>query len=95
MTVSASVFAQAGLSAKDYSALVGTAQAKTQESGKVVARGMRTILMNIRQIKGTDLETGEIIDENSLAKAESTLERHWQTKDRVIYLLHLWKTSMM
>lgn len=30
--------------------------------------------MNIRQIKGTDLETGEIIDENSLAKAESTLE---------------------
>ena len=74
MTVSASVFAQAGLSAKDYSALVGTAQAKTQESGKVVARGMRTILMNIRQIKGTDLETGEIIDENSLAKAESTLE---------------------
>lgn len=74
MTVSASVFAQAGLSAKDYSALVGTAQAKTQESGKVVARGMRTILMNIRQIKGTDLETGAIIDENSLAKAESTLE---------------------
>lgn len=74
MTVSASVFAQAGLSAKDYSALVGTAQAKTQESGKVVARGMRTILMNIRHIKGTDLETGEIIDENSLAKAESTLE---------------------
>lgn len=74
MTVSASVFAQAGLSAKDYSTLVGTAQAKTQESGKVVARGMRTILMNIRQIKGTDLETGEIIDENSLAKAESTLE---------------------
>ena len=74
MTVSASVLAQAGLSAKDYSALVGTAQAKTQESGKVVARGMRTILMNIRQIKGTDLETGEIIDENSLAKAESTLE---------------------
>ena len=72
--MSASVFAQAGLSAKDYSALVGTAQAKTQESGKVVARGMRTILMNIRQIKGTDLETGEIIDENSLAKAESTLE---------------------
>lgn len=74
ITVAGSVFAQAGLSAQDYASILGTVQAKSQENGEVVARGLRTVLMNIRQIKGTNLETGDIIDESSLAKAETTLK---------------------
>lgn len=72
--VSGSVFAQAGLSAQDYAGIIGTATAKTQLSGNEMSRAWRTILMNIRQIKGTDLETGEIIDDDKLAKAEKTLK---------------------
>lgn len=73
ITVAGSVFAQAGLSAQDYAGIVGTATAKTQRDGNEMARAWRTILMNIRQIQGTDLETGEVIDSDSLAKAEKTL----------------------
>lgn len=73
ITVAGSVFAQAGLSAQDYAGIVGTATAKTQRDGNEMARAWRTILMNIRQIQGTDLETGEIIDSDSLANAEKTL----------------------
>ena len=73
ITVAGSVFAQAGLSAQDYAGIVGTATAKTQRDGNEMARAWRTILMNIRQISGTDLETGEVIDSDSLAKAEKTL----------------------
>lgn len=73
ITVAGSVFAQAGLTAQDYAGIVGTATAKTQRDGNEMARAWRTILMNIRQISGTDLETGEVIDSDSLAKAEKTL----------------------
>ena len=73
ITVAGSVFAQAGLSAQDYAGIVGTATAKTQRDGNEMARAWRTILMNIRQIQGTDLESGEIIDSDSLAKSEKTL----------------------
>lgn len=73
ITVAGSVFAQAGLTAQDYAGIVGTATAKTQRDGNEMARAWRTILMNIRQIQGTDLETGEIIDSDSLANAEKTL----------------------
>lgn len=50
--VSGSIFAQAGLSAQDYAGIIGTATAKTQLSGNEMSRAWRTILMNIRQIKG-------------------------------------------
>lgn len=50
--VSGAVFAQAGLSAQDYAGIIGTATAKTQLSGNEMSRAWRTILMNIRQIKG-------------------------------------------
>lgn len=73
ITVAGSVFAQAGLSAQDYAGIIGTATAKTQRDGNEMARAWRTILMNIRQIQGTDLETGEVIDSDKLAQAESTL----------------------
>lgn len=73
ITVSGSMFAQAKLSAQDYAAIIGTATSKTQRSGEEMSRAWRTIIMNLSQIKGTDIETGEIIDEDKLAKAEKTL----------------------
>ncbi len=73
VTVSGSMFAQAGLSAQDYAAIIGTATAKTQRSGEEMSRAWRTIIMSLSQIRGTDLETGEVIDADKLAKAEKTL----------------------
>lgn len=73
ITVSGSMFAQAGLSAQDYAAIIGTATAKTTRSGEEMSRAWRTIIMSLSQIRGTDIETGEIIDKDKLAKAEKTL----------------------
>lgn len=72
ITVAGSVFANAGETAQTYTALVGTAVAATQRSGSEVARGLRTIAMNIRSIKG-ELEDGEIIDEASISDAAAAL----------------------
>ncbi len=71
--VAGSMFAQTGLSAQDYTAIVGTAVASTQQTGNEMARAWRTILMNMRQIKGTDDEGG-IIDEATLGKGAAALE---------------------
>lgn len=73
ISLAGSTFAQAGLSAKDYAGIIGTATNKTQESGSEMARVWRTILMNIGQIEGTNSETDEVIDEDNLIKAETTL----------------------
>lgn len=72
ITVAGSVFANAGETAQTYTALVGSAVAATQRSGSEVARGLRTIAMNIRSIKG-ELEDGEIIDEASISDAAAAL----------------------
>lgn len=72
ITVAGSVFANAGESAQTFTAMVGTVVASTQRSGSEVARGLRTIAMNIRQIKG-ELEDGEIIDEASISDAAAAL----------------------
>lgn len=72
ITVAGSVFANAGETAQTYTAMVGTAVAATQRSGSEVARGLRTIAMNIRSIKG-ELEDGEIIDEESISDAAAAL----------------------
>lgn len=72
ITVAGSVFANAGESAQTYTAMVGTVVASTQRSGSEVGRGLRTIAMNIRQIKG-ELEDGEIIDEKSISDAAAAL----------------------
>ena len=73
LTVSASAFAEAGENAQMYTALVGAGVAATQRSGNEVARAMRTIMMNIRQIRG-ETEDGELIDEESSAKAAKALK---------------------
>ncbi len=73
--VAGSVFAQAGETAQTFTALVGTATAATQDSGSKMARGLRTVLMNIRQIKG-ETEDGELIDDKSIANAAKALEEY-------------------
>ena len=73
MTVAASAFANAGESAKTYSALVGTVTAATQRSGSEVARGLQTILFRTRQVKG-ELDDGEIISAADLSNAAKALD---------------------
>ncbi len=73
MTVAASVFAESGESIQTFASMVGTGTAVTQRSGSEIARGLRTVLMNIRQIKG-ETEDGELIDGESIAKASLALK---------------------
>ena len=73
MTVAGSVFAESGESIEMFAALLGTATANTQRSGSEVARGLRTILMNLRQIRG-ETEDGELIDGESIAAAAKALK---------------------
>ena len=75
ITVGGSVFAEAGESAQTFTALVGAAVSATQRSGGEVARALRTILMNIRQIRG-ELEDGELVDGQSIANASNALRTY-------------------
>lgn len=72
ITVAGSVFSNAGESVQTFAGLLGAGVALTQRSGSEVARGLRTIAMNIRQIKG-ELDDGEIIDEASISDAAKAL----------------------
>lgn len=73
MQVSASMAKVAGLEISDLVALIGTGTAVTQREGGEIARAIRTITMNIRQVKG-ELEDGTVIDDDSIAKAEAALK---------------------
>ena len=73
MTVAGSVFAESGESIQMFAALLGTATANTQRSGSEMARGLRTILMNLRQIRG-ETEDGELINGESIAAASKALK---------------------
>lgn len=75
ITVAGNVFAVAGESAQSFTALLGAATAATQRSGSEVARGLRTILMNIRQIEG-ETEDGELINGESWSKAAKALREY-------------------
>lgn len=75
ITVGGSVFAEAGESTQTFTALVGAAVSATQRSGGEVARALRTILMNIRQIRG-ELEDGELVDGQSIANASNALRTY-------------------
>lgn len=79
VTVAASMFATAGESVQTFAAMLGTATAATQRSGSEMARGLRTIAMNIRQIRGeVEFEDGEVqlVDDKSIANASKALETH-------------------
>lgn len=75
ITVAGSVFSEAGESVQTFSALVGAGVAATQRSGSEISRALRTIVMNIRQIKG-ETEDGELIDGESIAKASNALREY-------------------
>jgi hypothetical protein len=70
--VSASVFNLAGLSIQEFAALIGTATSATQLSGDVIARGMRTVLMNLRGVTDEVAETTE----ETISKSEEVLTRY-------------------
>lgn len=72
ITVAGSVFSNAGESVQTFAGLLGAGVALTQRSGSEIGRGLRTIAMNIRQIKG-ELDDGEIIDEASISDAAKAL----------------------
>ena len=74
MTVAGSVFAESGESIETFAALLGTATAKTQRSGAEMARGLRTILMNLRQIRVSMDENGEPIYAENIAAASKALK---------------------
>ena len=65
----ASQAANSGVSIQQLTAAIGTISAVTQQAGETTGRAFRTILMNLQQVKG-ETEDGEIIDEESLTKAE-------------------------
>nr|DAF30018.1 MAG TPA: minor tail protein [Caudoviricetes sp.] len=75
ITVAGSVFSEAGESVQTFSSLVGAGVAATQRSGSEISRGLRTIIMNIRQIKG-ETEDGELVDGESIAKASNALREY-------------------
>lgn len=72
LQVSASMAQVAGLEISDLVALIGTGTAVTQREGAEISRAIRTVLMNIREVKG-ELDDGTIIDDESIAKAEKAL----------------------
>lgn len=75
ITLAGSVFAEAGESAQTFAGLIGAAVAATQRSGSEVARALRTILMNIRQIRG-ELDDGELVNGESIAAASNALKSY-------------------
>lgn len=70
--VAGSMMANSGLTEDQTAALIGTGVATTKEAGETVGRGLRTVIMNLRQVKG-ETEDG-IIDETAIKKAEAACE---------------------
>lgn len=68
--VAGSMMANSGLTQGQAASLLGTGIATTKEKGETVGRGLRGIIMNLRQIKG-ETEDGEIIDDTQLKKVEA------------------------
>lgn len=68
--VAGSMLANSGLTQGEATSLLGTGIATTKEKGENVGRAVRTIIMNLREIKG-ETEDGEIIDDTQLKKVEA------------------------
>lgn len=74
-SIVASQAANAGISADQLTAALGTMIATTQQSGSEMANALKGILINLQQIKGyTDEETGETFDAEKLSKYEKACE---------------------
>lgn len=73
ISVAGAVASNAGVGVNELSSAVGTMTAISQESGDVAGRAFKSIIMNLRQIKG-DIGDGEIIDDEKLSKSAKSLE---------------------
>ena len=73
MTVAATYFAESGESIQTFGALMGAGTAITQRSGAEIGRALKAITMNIRQVRG-ETEDGELINDESIAKAAAALK---------------------
>lgn len=61
----------ANIPENEMTALLGTGIATSRESGETVARAIKSIIMNLQQVKGEGGFDGEIIDEEQLKKVEA------------------------
>lgn len=73
ITVAGSAMANAGVSAQQFTAMLGVTTASTQRSGSEMARGLRTILFRVRQVKA-EFEDGENIEWSDISKAAEALK---------------------
>jgi len=73
ITVAGSISSNASVGVNELASAVGVMTAVTQRSGNEAGRAFRSILMNIRQIKG-ETEDGEIIDDAALSKSAEALD---------------------
>ena len=73
ITVAGSAFANAGESAQTFTAMLGVTTASTQRSGSEMARGLRTILFRVRQVKA-EFDDGEIVDAKAISNAANALK---------------------
>ena len=73
ITVAGSAFANAGESAQTFTAMLGVTTASTQRSGSEMARGLRTILFRVRQVKA-EFDDGEVVDAKSISNAAKALD---------------------
>ena len=71
--VAGSQAAQSQVSVDQLTAAVGTMGVVTQQGGDIAGRAFKGILMNLQQVKG-ETEDGEIIDSESLGKAEKACQ---------------------
>jgi TP901 family phage tail tape measure protein len=73
ISVAASISSNASVGVDELAAAVGTMTSVTQRSGNEAGRAFRSILMNIRQIKG-ETDDGEIIDDKALSLSAAALD---------------------
>ena len=73
ITIAGSAMANAGVSAKEFTAMLGLTTASTQRSGSEMARGLRTILFRVRQVKA-EFDDGEVINAEDISNAAKALK---------------------
>lgn len=73
MTVAGSIASNASVDVSELASAIGVMTAVTQRSGNEAGRAFRSILMNIRQVKG-ETEDGEVIDDEALSKSAKALD---------------------
>lgn len=73
ITIAGSAMANAGVGAREFTAMLGVTTATTQRSGSEMARGLRTILYRVRQVKA-EFEDGEMVNSEDISNAAKALK---------------------